>query len=134
MAASVLLAVFSTTMYWRVSNELSALQAPVGQVITVPVEIMRSGGETEAPRAVAIPDEAGLVLFDIEIPADHADEPMLNMRLSTQEGQEIVTWQSTPLSTGNHNVAVRASAYGRWRAGLSNNAGISLTLIPQFKD
>lgn len=109
LAASLVLAVFSTTMYWRTSHQLSALQAPVGQVLTVPVEVMRSANDIEAPRAVAIPDEATLVLFDIEIPADHSDEPVLNMRLSTRAGQEIMSWQSNPLPSGNHNVAVRAS-------------------------
>lgn len=118
MAASLLLAVFSTTMYWRTSNEVSVLRAPVGQVLTVPVEVMRSGSETEAPRAVAIPNEADLVLFDIEIPADHADEAVLDMRLSAQDGEEILSWQSSPLPIGNHNVAVRASQLPRGQAVL----------------
>lgn len=116
LVASLVLAVFSTTMLWQTSNQLSSLQAPVGDVLTVPVEVMRSGSDVEAARAIAIPDETGLVLFDIEIPADHSDEPVLSMRLSEPGGQEIMSWQSSPLPSGNHNVAVRASQLPKGQA------------------
>ena len=124
MAATLVLAVFSTTMYWRASNEVSTLQnslnalrEPVGQVLSVPVEIMRSSG-VQAPRAVAIPDDVGLVLLDIEVPASHASQPLLQMRLTTVDGEEITAWQSSPLPAGNHNAVIRADQLPRGEAVL----------------
>ena len=85
LAASVILAVVSTTLFWRagVENEqlqsrLEALTQPVVNVLQVPVNIMRSGNQTSPDVIVQIPDGRSAILLDIELGLLAREESVLN--------------------------------------------------------
>lgn len=116
MAACLVLAVFSTTMYWRTSNELSnarndleSLMQPVGDVLRVPVDIMRSGSQQEPDVIVQKPADDALLLLDIEVSPRARQEPALNLRLVSDDGTELMAWSSRPLPSGRHTAAIRSA-------------------------
>ncbi len=72
LAASVVLAVFSTTMYWQVSNkagmlqsEITAMSQPRTSVLTVPVDIMRSADSQTPDVMVQKPEGNALLVLDV---------------------------------------------------------------------
>lgn len=115
IAASVLLAVVSTTLFWRASvetNELreqvEALQQPRSSVLHVPVDIMRSSGGTPDV-IVQKPTGQGLVVLDIELSSAFRKLPAIEFELS-QDDTPIFGWSAAPGPDGRASVALNAES------------------------
>lgn len=100
LAASVLLAVFSTTMFWKVSNESAALQQqidtmgqPFSDVLTVSVDIMRSGGNVPDV-VVQKPRSNALLLLEIELNPRGQQLDEIRMTLRDESRSELLAWTS----------------------------------------
>ena len=107
LAASVLLAVFSTTMYWKTSNDAAALQSeievlsqPHTAVLTVPVNIMRSAGSQTPDVIIQKPGGNALVALDVEL--GHATVAAELARLTFRDLQEVelISWESGSIENG----------------------------------
>lgn len=107
LAASVLLAVFSTTMYWKTSNDAAALRSeievlsqPRTVVLTVPVNIMRSSGSQTPDVIIQKPGGNALVALDIEL--GHATVAADLARLTFRDPQEVelISWASGSVENG----------------------------------
>ena len=116
LAASVVLAVFSTTMYWRTSNQLGNLQEefdalgkPRTGLLTVPVDIMRSGGSQTPDVIFQKPADDKLVVLDIELSAPVASLEEVHMALVDQQGVTFESWVSAPGPSGKVQVVFDAS-------------------------
>lgn len=110
LAASLLLAVFSTTMYWKVSNESMALRhtvdslnQPYTNLQTVSVEIMRSGGKTP-DIIIQKPDHSALLLLEIELSERVQSLDSVHMTLGNEAHSELLAW--TSILNGNRTASV----------------------------
>ena len=101
LAASLVLAVFSTTMYWKISieaaafqSEIAALNQPRTGVVMVPVDIMRSAGSQTPDVIIRKPEGNALLALDIEL--SHATQAANLARLSFRDpqGVELISWES----------------------------------------
>lgn len=117
LAASVILAVFSTTMYWRVSNQaaglesrIAVLQNPRGTVVTVPVDIMRSSGSRAPDVIVRKPEGAALIVLDIEATQSVLGLDRVQLALRDGEGQRLFSWAASPDASGRIRSALDASS------------------------
>lgn len=113
MAASVVLAVFSTVMYWRTGVELSdtrteleSLKAPFGSVLTVPVDIMRSASTQEPDVIVRKPDGRALVVLDIEVLPAFTQLTLIHITLRNEDGSLVTQWQAGPPRNGQLSTAI----------------------------
>ena len=98
LAASVLLAVFSTTMYWKVSNEtsnlqlqLNALRQPQTDVVMISIDVLRSSGD----RPVAViqkPANRALLVMDIELGVASRQQDSVHSSLRDESGQWAINW------------------------------------------
>lgn len=116
MAASVVLAVFSTTMYWRESNqaaglqsEIAALRQPRGNVLTVPVDIMRSGTDQTPDVIVRKPEGAAIIVLDIEASQAVIGLDTIQMDLREPQGQVLLSWTARADSGGRIRSALDVS-------------------------
>ena len=130
MAASVILAVFSTTMYWRVSNqaaglesEIAALRQPNGNVLTVPVDIMRSSSERTPDVIVRKPQGAAIVLLDIEASQALIDLDRVHVALREPQGEQIFSWTASPDSRGRIRSALDAESLPTGKLWLEMGSG-----------
>lgn len=101
MAASVLLAVFSTVMFWKISNDsaglqrqIDALNQPHADVSTVSLDIMRSSGDTPGV-VIQKPAANALVLLDIELGPKGQQKDSILMTMRDESHAEILHWTST---------------------------------------
>lgn len=115
VAASVLLAVVSTSALYRselenqgLQTRLATLAKPVGQVITIPVNIMRSLDTQAASVRLVKPDGAAMLVLDIELTRDLASAKQLDLQLGVQGGEVLHQWQAVPASTGQLKTALQA--------------------------
>lgn len=113
LAASVVLAVFSTTMYWKVSNEARVLQSEVAalnqphtSVLTIPVDIMRSAGDQIPDIIVQKPPGNALVILDVELSPAVAAEDELRMSLRDLQAAELIAWDSGKVENGRITAAI----------------------------
>lgn len=111
IAASVLLAVVSTTLYWRsnveigqLQEQVTALQAPRTTVLTVPVDIMRSAGSATPDVIVEIPPGHSAIVLDIELSDRFRKLRAVNFELLTQDAETVLAWTAAP--AGSETVAV----------------------------
>jgi len=107
LAASVLLAVFSSTMYWKAGNEVRDLReevgspgAPLGGLLTVPVDIMRSSGSQIPDVVIKKPDGNTAVVLDIELGSSTSAMKSVHMNLVDQKGEKLLSWVSEVTATG----------------------------------
>ena len=107
LAASVVLAVFSTTMYWKISieaaafqSEIAALNQPRTGVVMVPVDIMRSAGSQTPDVIIRKPEGNALLALDIEL--SHATQAANLARLSFRDPQEVelISWEAGNIENG----------------------------------
>jgi len=103
IAASVLLAVVSTTLYWRsnveighLQDQVAALQAPRTSVLTVPVDIMRSAGSATPDVIVEIPSGHSAIVLDIELSARFQNLPSVDFELIPQDSEAVLAWAAAP--------------------------------------
>ncbi len=105
MAASVVLAVVSTTLYWRSSVEtgmlqeqLDALQAPRTSVLKVKVDIMRSSGSVTPDRIIQKPKGNGAIFLDIELSENLKEVEQVQFQLVPKNGEPVFSWLASPIS------------------------------------
>lgn len=110
MAASVLLAVFSTVMFWKTSNDAAGLRAqiealgqPYDSVLTVPVRIMRSSGSETPDVIVRRPEGKALVVLEIEATSAVSGLDQVSLGWRDQDENLIQSW-SAKVSAGNQIV------------------------------
>jgi hypothetical protein len=115
LAASVVLAVFSTTMYWQVSNkagtlqsEITAMSQPRTSVLTVPVDIMRSADSQTPDVMVRKPEGNALLVLDVELSPAVAALGRVRMSLRDAQAVELLTWDSGRFDDGRVTVAFDA--------------------------
>ena len=115
IAASVLLAVVSTTFYWRTSVEaghlreqLMALQAPRTSVLNVAVNIMRSAGSTTPDVIIQKPAGNGVIVLDIELSARFQNLNMINFELQTDHSTGGLKWSAPPTPGGRASVVLNS--------------------------
>lgn len=115
LAASVVLAVFSTTMYWQVSNkagmlqsEITAMSQPRSSVLTVPVDIMRSAGSQTPDVIVQKPDGNALLVLDVELSPAVAALGQVRMSLRDAQAVELLAWDSGGFDDGRVTAAFDA--------------------------
>jgi len=115
LAATVILAVFSTVMFWKVSNDsadlrnqLDLVSQPRTQVLTVPVNIMRSA-DTQVPDVI-IQKPAGLsaILLDIELGTAAIKHEELVFSLVDNDGVVISAWNAAPTRGGRARVLLHS--------------------------
>jgi len=115
MAASVLLAVVSTTFYWRSSVEaghlkeqIANLQAPRTSVLNVPVNIMRSGGNSTPDVIIQKPAGQGVIVLDIELSARFQSLDAINFELLTANSTTILKWTAAANSSDRASVVLNS--------------------------
>ena len=108
MVASVLLAVFSTVMFWKVSNDSAALQnqldllsQPRTVLLTVPVNIMRSASSQEPDVIVKIPTGHSAMMLDIELNPASRQQQSLGFALLDEAGTAVLKWNATAGADGH---------------------------------
>jgi hypothetical protein len=114
LAASLLLAVFSTTMYWKVSNETASLQQqlesfkqPNTDVVTVSIDIMRSSGNRPAA-IIQKPAPRSLMILEIELGEKSREQTSVRSSLKDESDQVLSTWTSEVMGWGGTSVAFLA--------------------------
>jgi len=113
IAASVLLAVVSTTLYWRsnveigqLQDQVTALQAPRTSVLTVPVDIMRSAGRATPDVIVEIPAGHSAIVLDIELSARFQNLPSVDFELIPQDSEAVLAWAAAPAGSDTVKVVL----------------------------
>lgn len=100
LAASVLLAVFSTTMYWKIGNdsiniqrELDKLRQPNTEVLMVSLDIMRSSGN-QPDAVIQKPASNALLMLDIELNSQGRSQDQIQASFATDAGESVLSWVS----------------------------------------
>lgn len=113
LAATVVLAVLSTVMWWKTGNEsadlqrqLKALAQPRDEVLTVPVPIMRSAGGRTPDVIVQKPQGRAAVLLDIELGLAAREYATLDFALVDPNGKSLLAWQSAPTADGRATAVI----------------------------
>jgi len=111
LAASVLLAAFSTVMFWKVSNDTAGLRSqldllsqPRTEVLTVPVNIMRSVGSLSPDVIIQKPAGHSAILLDIELGPTAVEFENLEFELVDDGGAPITSWIAAPTRSGRARV------------------------------
>ena len=115
VAASITLAAGAVLFLWhaeventQLQSQISALSQPVGRVLTVPLDIMRStGSQTPDVRIRKMPGPALLVL-DVEVTSRMANSPELQVELHGDKGDELAVWSANPGPEGRIQLAFRS--------------------------
>jgi hypothetical protein len=117
LAASVVLAVTSTTLLWRAETQNGRLQArvdelgqPLVEVLTVPVDVMRSADPSAPDVRIRRPAAAAVLVLDVEVAARLAGLGTLELRLSGPDGTVLSSRQVTPTPHGRVEIALRTDA------------------------
>ncbi len=129
MAASVLLAVASTTLLWRANIEtdglrqqLEALQQPRTSVLNVPVDIMRSAGNGSPDVIIQKPGSQGVIVLDVELSSRFSQLDQINFELSKENGGQFLAWSSSPSPKGRASVVLNSESIPDGRVILTMNA------------
>jgi hypothetical protein len=111
----VILAVFSTVMFWKVGNDSADLQhqvdllsQPRTQVLTVPVNIMRSAGSQTPDVIVQKPTGHAAILLDIELAPPSRQLDDVHFALLDQGGKAVANWVATPSPQGRASVLLNS--------------------------
>jgi hypothetical protein len=115
LAATVILALFSTVMFWKVSNDSSDLQRqldllsqPRTHVLTVPVNIMRSAGGQTPDVIIQKPSGHAAILLDIELAPPSRQLDDVHFALLDQGGKAVANWVATPSPQGRASVLLNS--------------------------
>jgi len=113
LAASVVLAVTSTTLLWRADSQNARLQArvdelgqPLVEVLTVPVDVVRSA-DPAAPDVRIRRSAAALLVLDVEVAAQLAGAGTLHLQLSGPDGTVLSSGNTAPTADGRVAIALR---------------------------
>jgi len=115
MAASVLLAVISTTLFWRANIETNglqkqiiALQQPRTSVLQVPVNIMRSSSSSTPDVVILKPPGQGVIVLNIELSPGFKELPSIEFALQQDDANPFLSWVATPGPDGRTSVVLIA--------------------------
>lgn len=129
LAASVLLAVASTTLLWRANIEtnglkrqLETLRQPRTNVLSVPVDIMRSAGSGTPDVIIQKPGPNGVVVLDIELSSRFSQLDHVDFSLSEAAGGQLLAWSSKPAPDGIASVALNSESIPAGRVILKMTA------------
>ena len=129
LAASVLLAVASTTLLWRANIEsnglkqqLQALQQPRTSILNVPVDIMRSSGDGSPDVIVQKPGQQGVVVLDVELTSGFSQLNEIHFELSEENGSRFLAWNSSPSHAGRASVVLNSESIPDGRVTLTMTA------------
>jgi hypothetical protein len=135
LAASVLLAVFSTVMFWKVSNDSAGLQnqldllkQPRTQVLTVPVNIMRSASSRTPDVIIQKPVGHSAILLDIELGSAASKLEELVFELVDDDGVAISSWNAAPTKRGRASVMISSEQIPSARLWLQISSSEGRTL------
>lgn len=114
VAASLLLAVFSTAMLWKVSNEnaglredLDLLAQPRTTVLRIPVDTLRSGGADQRPDVVIRkPEGRAALLLDIDYSSMAGRHERIFFELNDERGAVLMAWSIEARAGGRSSVMV----------------------------
>ena len=114
LAASLVLAVFSTVMFWRVGNEaqtlrlqVDALSQPVSSVLEVPLDIMRSGNADRPDLIIRKPGAGSLMRLSVELTPQAREIDELTFSLANASGETLTSWKAAPQPDGRVAVLLR---------------------------
>lgn len=112
LAASVVLAVFSTTMYWKVSSDAGALRSEINYlsqprtaVLTVPLDIMRSASSETPDVIIQKPAGNTLLVLDVELSPAVMALGEARMTLRDAQAAELLSWDSNRFESGRITAA-----------------------------
>lgn len=133
MAASVLLAVASTTLLWRANIEtdglrqqLEALQQPRTSVLNVPIDIMRSAGSSTPDAIIQKPDGQGVIVLDIELSARFGQLENVDFELREEATEDaVLAWSSRPTPDNRASVVLNSESIPEGRVILSITSSAS---------
>jgi hypothetical protein len=115
LAAAIALAVFSTLMFWKTSQdatglqeELARLNQPLSGILTVPVALMRSAGGQSPDVVVTLPAAGHGILLDIELAPESSGRGELAFSLSRADGERILAWRGSPGADGKCRALLRS--------------------------
>jgi len=115
MAATLVLAVLSTVMWWRSSNEVvdlegqvQALGQPMAEILTVAVPIMRSTGGQTPDVIVQKPGGHVAILLDVELGLRAREQDVLDFALVGPDGTSVLAWQASPTTNGRTTVVINS--------------------------
>lgn len=113
MAASVLLAVVSTTMFWRggiennrLQEQVEALRQPRASVLQVPVNIMRSSSNSTPDVIVQKPAGQGAIVLNIELSPVFQNLSSIQFALQQIDKAPVISWTGQPGSDGRISVVL----------------------------
>ena len=127
MAASVLLAVASTTLLWRANiesdnlrHQLEELGQPRSSVLMVPVDIMRSAGMATPDVIILKPGGQAIIALDIELSARFHPLESISFELRDEKNLgETLEWSSSPTSDGRAQVFLHSESIPEGRVILT---------------
>lgn len=115
LAASVILAVVGTVMWWKtgidaagLARQMHALSQPIAEVLTVPVPIMRSAGSQTPDVIIQKPQGRAAILLDIELGLRARQEAQLDFSLVDPAGETVLSWQSGPGEDGRATAVINS--------------------------
>lgn len=113
LAATVVLAVISTVMWWKVGidaadleQQLQSLAQPTSPVLSVKVPIMRTAGGQTPDVIVQKPEGRAAILLDIELGLRAREQAQLDFALVDPEGATLLAWQSAPTDDGRASAII----------------------------
>jgi len=117
LAASVLLAVASTTLLWRANIEsdelrqqLEALKQPRTNVLNVPVDIMRSSGNGIPDVIIQKQDGQSVIVLDIELSPRFSQLDQVDFELSEESGERLLAWSSSGSRNGRTSAVLNSES------------------------
>jgi len=135
LAATVILAVLSTVMWWKTGNDASDLgrqleivSLPQTNVLTVVVPIMRSASSRTPDVIVQKPVGEAAIILDIELGLQAREQEQLNFELVDPGGKTLLSWQSSPAEDGRATVLIDNRQIPASRLWLRINASNGNTL------
>ena len=116
MAASVLLAVVSSTLLWRANIEsaelrqqIDGLQQPRGHVLNASIDIMRASGKNTPDAIIQKPDGQSAIVLDIELSARFKQQQQIHFELREEAANEaVLTWNATPTADNRASVMINS--------------------------
>jgi len=115
LAASLVLAAFSSGMAWKFSNDSADLQKqlnllgqPRTDVLTVPVNIMRSAGSQAPDVIIQKPSGHSAILLDIELGKAALQQQALAFALVDEAGSKVLDWRTAAAAGGRVEVLLNS--------------------------
>ena len=117
MAASVLLAVVSTSALWRINienntmqSQIEALQLPRTDVLRVSLDIMRSSGGSTPDAIIRKPPGRSAILLDIELSPRFQELDRVDFSLQREDGEPVFNWSAEPGRDGYASVVLNSES------------------------